>query len=419
MVAGSAVFATVTCDITAVGLIDTGTGVAYTGTWVTIDATGTVSVDHNLWGAQEVKIQYTYDGATSLTAAFTMTVACPSLTTNVITTATHSYTVPNSVAARTDVTALGTYVSTASDATSCAFGFQFIVQSTNVAYSGGTWIQTSAVGVVSVDTNTLGTQTVFVRYTYNGISADTNPFTIEVNCPALTTAVISTTTYANIAPVTADAAHHTLFAGSTYVSTTSTDSQCVLTYALIESSVAMTGTWMAVTAAGDVTVDRNTLGSKTVLIRYVYQTVSADTAAITVTVVCPAMTSTTITSGVAFTYVVPDATAVATSIALGSAYTAATPGACPKTFSLIKQSTNVALGGTWLLADAAGDITIDTNMWGVETALIRYTYDGASADTNQFTVTVACPTIQTQVIATTTYTYSVPFTYTATVTLAD
>ena len=47
VVLGSAVFSSVTCPITAVVLIDSGTSVAYTGTWIDISSTGTVTVDQN------------------------------------------------------------------------------------------------------------------------------------------------------------------------------------------------------------------------------------------------------------------------------------------------------------------------------------------------------------------------------------
>ena len=140
VILGTAIFPAVTCPITSIILIDTGTNVAYTGTWLAVDSAGTVTVDQNQWGTQSVKVQYVYATATLQTTAMSVTYTCPTLTTNPITTQTHTYTIPNSSAARTDVITGSTYVTTTSDATQCAFTFQFIVSATNAAYTGGSWI---------------------------------------------------------------------------------------------------------------------------------------------------------------------------------------------------------------------------------------------------------------------------------------
>jgi hypothetical protein len=65
----------------------------------------------------------------------------------------------------------------------------------------------------------------------------------------------------------------------------------------------------------------------------------------------------------------------------------------------LKGTTTLATG-TWLTVDAAGDVFIDTNVRDEKEFFIKYTwaYDSATANTLDFKVTVACPTLTIPVL---------------------
>ena len=100
----------------------------------------------------------------------------------------------------------------------------------------------------------------------------------------------------------------------------------------------------------------------------------------------------------------------ATQILAGTAYASTTSdqSLCGIVTSLIKVSTNVALGGTWLTIDGSGNVSVDKQVAGTVTVLVRYTYANlASADTTSFVVTVNCPALTEPTVTTTSYTNTI------------
>ena len=122
-----------------------------------------------------------------------------------------------------------------------------------------------------------------VEYTYGGVAKFTNDFTVEVKCPALTVATITT-------PFTRDLANsanvETLQATG-YVSGTSTNMPaCALTYEIVKSSddTALGGTWLTTDVTGNVKVNRQVLGTESVKVKYTQAGTSLTTDPFVVTV---------------------------------------------------------------------------------------------------------------------------------------
>ena len=93
---------------------------------------------------------------------------------------------------------------------------------------------------------------------------------MTVACPALTTATPSAT-YTYTVPNTATGTTTDVLTVSNYVNNPSTMSACALTFSLVlasDGTTAVTGTWLTVDSSGTVKVDTNTLGDKTVKVKY-------------------------------------------------------------------------------------------------------------------------------------------------------
>ena len=213
---------------------------------------------------------------------------------------------------------------------------------------------------------------------------------------------------------TTSAAVTTVVAGTGYASTTSDQGICGITRTLIKQStnVALGGSWIVLTGAGDMTIDTNFIGTETVLVRYTYSNLaSADTNAIALTVNCPALTTNSL-STVAFTYELtgtPAGTAVST--VTGTAYATSTATThqktqCVLTYALINKASGVAQTGTWLqISSTTGDITWNKEVRGTDVVFPRWTYPaGTTADGQDLTFTVTCPALT--VVAITTFVYS-------------
>jgi len=151
-------------------------------------------------------------------------------------------------------------------------------------------------------------------------------------------------------------------------------------------------------------------------VKYVYHVstpvVLPSSGTITVSVICPAISLTQPTAN--YNYVVPDASATQV-VFIRSALIANHPLNCPITYELIDSGTNLALTSptyTWLVLSATGDLNVDINMWGTKQVKIKYTDvypSNTVAYTNDFTVTVTCPTLTVNALTTTTYTTWIPY----------
>jgi len=100
------------------------------------------------------------------------------------------------------------------------------------------------------------------------VVAYTNAFTITVACSPITTYTISTPSD-HIVPNSGTTA--SVVAGSTWHSSTYMLGVCALSYKIIKVSspnVELTGSWLVINAAGDLTIDFLKLGDETVFIRY-------------------------------------------------------------------------------------------------------------------------------------------------------
>lgn len=58
---------------------DGSSATSYSGSWLTLDASGNLKVDRNTRGAQTIKIKYTYGGNDIYSSSFVVNVACPVL----------------------------------------------------------------------------------------------------------------------------------------------------------------------------------------------------------------------------------------------------------------------------------------------------------------------------------------------------
>jgi hypothetical protein len=117
--------------------------------------------------------------------------------------------------------------------------------------------------MVSVDTNMRGEETTIVRFYYGGVSYDTASFTVKVLCPVLThTPTITPATYAYFAPVPFSATKQAVFTNN-FVNIFSTSSYCLLNYYIVDTgtNAGLGGTWLSTTAAGNVELDTNVLGT--------------------------------------------------------------------------------------------------------------------------------------------------------------
>lgn len=140
--------------------------------------------------------------------------------------------------------------------------------------------------------------------------------------------------------------------------------------------------------------------------RYTHDNVTYDTGSFTVTVTCAAIAVTAIPA--AWTYTVPDVTAALFVFVARNTYVADTAPACPVTYLLYDSPAATATVQTWLTVATNGDLSVDINKWEAATVMVRYTYDGSTADHNAFSVTVSCPTLTATTLATTAYNYVVP-----------
>ena len=188
IIAAATMFPANTCAVSAVSLIDQGTGTTLVGTFVTVSAIGLVEYDSDVLGNSLLKIQYTFDGSTLLSSAFTVTSACPALTLATLTT-TYTDTIPNSAAgSNTQIIAGTDYVTNSNGASICAvtYALYLVPAVGSPTVATGTWLTIDAAGAVSVDPNTLGTGNYKVTYTHNGVAADSAVFSVTINCPLLT-----------------------------------------------------------------------------------------------------------------------------------------------------------------------------------------------------------------------------------------
>ena len=102
------------------------------------------------------------------------------------------------------------------------------------------------------------------------------PFIVTVQCPAIGSVTQITGLFNYDIPVTLTGSK-TVVKPTGYVN--SLTALCPVTYELIDTvtNVAITGTWLVIDAStGAIEVDGDTLGSKTVFVRYTYTGVATD-----------------------------------------------------------------------------------------------------------------------------------------------
>ena len=129
--------------------------------------------------------------------------------------------------------------------------------------------------------------------TYDGSTYDTNVFTVETNCVALTTSTPSAT--AQTVPTSATGSHTQVIARTSYVTTTSSHASCTLANFVLHLNSdqvnAYSGSLASIDASGNVKVNKDIKVSETFVVKYDYQSNKAKqtTASFTLTVNCAAL----------------------------------------------------------------------------------------------------------------------------------
>ena len=333
-------------------------GVTYSPSWATFSSsTGNLLLDLSTEFVEDGVAPLTINmlstnGATLDSAAFTLAV-CKSLVLSTVTPA-FTFVAPNTAGAALNVIAHAVYASTVG----CPITYSIIDSTTSATISS--WLAVDSVGQVTVDQNTLDTKTVKVRMVYNGATYDTSAFSVTVGCAAFS---VNTITASNTYEVpSSSAALVTVVAGSAWLTSTSSLAGCAITYAVHKSSdnSLLGGTWLTVSASGDIQVDKNVLGTESVYVKYTRATVVADSSTFSVTVNCPTITLTAITTPSA--NIVPNTGgAVSAAVVAGNAWHSASyiAGICLPTYVIIKQSSGVALTGNFLTVASDGQINVD------------------------------------------------------------
>ena len=292
--------------------------------------------------------------------------------------------------------ATGSAYATTASSTRCPLTYEFRKSGTLYNPAWETFSTSTGNLQISLATEFVEAAVLTIHITStNSATLDTAAFSIAVCKPLVLTTITPTFTYSipNSAGGRVNVIAHAAYA---------TTVGCPITYSLLKQSdnSAATSPWLAVDAAGQVTVDGDSINSEAIYIRMVYNGANHDSSVFTVTVGCAAITLNTISDGTSYT--VPSSTAAAVTHAAGSAYLTSTSTllVCAITYSVVLNSDNSALGGTWLTTNAAGDIQLDKNVLGTQVVKIKYVRAGATAYTNSFTITVACPAITLSTITT-------------------
>ena len=257
---------------------------AVTGTWVTIDSTGTVKVDTNTLGDKDIKVKYVQAGissaagtaTTATSGAFKVKVTCPALTQTNVATPITKYVPATTAASHVDVVAGSAYVTSSTSQSSCSlagYTIKDMSSGTAAAYTAS-WLSVAADGKVTVDSNTVASLAIRVDYTYGGTAYNTNTFTVEVKCSAMT---ITQPTASFTRDLSNTALTETIIATGYVTSTSQTHSACAVTYSILKSDgTALGGSWLYTDASGNVQLDRQVLGTQTGLkIQYTQNGVNA------------------------------------------------------------------------------------------------------------------------------------------------
>jgi hypothetical protein len=163
-----------------------------------------------------------------------------------------------------------------------------------------------------------------------------------------------------------------------YVTTTSTRTVCVMSNWVIidtSTSVALVGSYLTVDASGNLKVDTNTIGKKTVKMRYDYGGATfTNTNQFVATVGCPALTTPTFTPATPYQQFITVSAPVKTQILAGSTYvtTSSSSVQCPLTFQIIEGGSTYS--GTFLEITTTGNLKIDTNQRLSKTIKLQWKY---------------------------------------------
>ena len=299
---------------------------------------------------------------------------CSPTSLTVLTTVSDSISlIPNSGAGNTQILAVGGYLTTTPDA-ACTATYS-ILDNAGAAVTGS-WLSFDGSYNLQVNTAVRDSKQIKIRVNYNSADFDTNVFTVTVKCPDLTQTTVTTPVVKEVPSSTA-ASKVDAVLGTAYASTTSTHSQCVISgYTLKESdgTTAYSGsaTWLAITSAGNVQVDSNTIGSHAIKVAFTYAGTSYTSSAFTVQVKCPTLSVTTLTTP--FTRDLSNTALTETLIATGYVSGSSTShSSCAVTYQVVKAD-NSALGGTSLYTDASGNLKLDRQVIRADTGLkIKYT----------------------------------------------
>lgn len=329
------------------------------------------------------------------TNLFSLTVQCPALTQNAVTSVEKYIPSPSAPAKVKVVTGIGGYAQTTSTHSSCAIQ-GFVLKAGGATYSGS-WLVITSQGNVEVDTNIIGVQSsLTVDFTYGGTSYTTSSFKIEVKCPSLTASSIS-----NFNKDLSNTALIEVIVNAGFVSGGSTDmATCTVSYQVVKAAdnSPLGGTWLTLGAGGKIQLNRQILGSETVKIKYTQNGVDAFTNAFSVTVACPSISS--VTPNALYSYDIPNTAATSdTTVLPSSGYinNPSTMSACALTLTLVEASDGTTPIVGWLTIDGAGTIKVNTNALGDKTAKVKIKRPSTTPPidqiSGQFQVIVKCPQI--------------------------
>lgn len=265
------------------------------------------------------------------------------------------------------------YVSTTSGHSACALtGFTlWDMTGTEAAYSASWLNLITSNGNLEVDSNTVATLPIKIKYTYGGVADETNTFTVTVACPALTATAITPNT---IDKLLDNNANTETVVSSSWITGVSQHPNCVTAFSVTTDaagSTPATGTRVTVSNAGALLLDRAVL-SATATPYWIKYTLNAGTpvmslpvAGVIIKVECPPLVA--VTPSAVYEFIIPNTAsgALTTAVPIGGYLTnPSTRAACAVTFSLVVANATTTAVTTWLTVTTAGNVMVDGDVHG-------------------------------------------------------
>ena len=216
----------------------------------------------------------------------------------------------------------------------------------------------------------------------------TNQFEVTVRCPVVTTTAVAD--YSYVVPLTL--VGPTVFlTKSAYNNHISTIAACAATFVVKNAGgTAFVGSWITVSASGDVSVDKDQVDSKAVIIEITVNSIAVVTASFTVTGACAVITPHPQVNTKQCQNNPATSTMSAISLTYAPFLSHATP--CPVSFQIYDVTNSANYAGAWLSVDTNGIISLDKDTVDSKTIKLVITNGPTTVETAVFTVTVSAGT---------------------------